>query len=223
MANCANCGAELIPGLKYCSVCGAPANLKRDPNKPFYGLTQYGKQIPPMPDVPAGAYARIPVQQETYPQQNPYLQQVRQSPPPAQQPGYGSVPGQGVPIHQAQIYGQSPVQPAPYGQPSAYPPPPQQAAPQPRQAAQYPQQTVPQSSASTENPSMTTWLLWIFLAFLPVANVVLLLIWGFSSDTTPLKRNWARAMLIMIAVVFGIWLVWLAVSAAMRPYETLFY
>ena len=54
-------------------------------------------------------------------------------------------------------------------------------------------------------------------------EVALLLIWGFSSDTTPLKRNWARAMLIMIAVVFGIWLVWLAVSAAMRPYETLFY
>ena len=49
--------------------------------------------------------------------------------------------------------------------------------------------------------SLGQWVLNIFLAWLPIAGFVLLLVWSFSSGTNPEKKNWARAMLIWKVIV----------------------
>ena len=47
---------------------------------------------------------------------------------------------------------------------------------------------------------MWQWLLCIVLAMIPIVNIVMLCIWGFGSETNANKRNWARAMLISMAI-----------------------
>ncbi|MDO4478388.1 MAG: hypothetical protein Q4B73_05035 [Lachnospiraceae bacterium] len=63
---------------------------------------------------------------------------------------------------------------------------------------QNPYQPTPTASEPT---SMWQWVLTIFLASLPVAGLVLLIIWSFSADTDPEKKNWARANLILSLII----------------------
>lgn len=48
------------------------------------------------------------------------------------------------------------------------------------------------------------WMLTLLLTFIPLVNIVALLIWAFSSSTHPEKSNWAKATLIWFAIIFGI-------------------
>ncbi len=50
--------------------------------------------------------------------------------------------------------------------------------------------------------SLGQWVLNIFLAALPIAGFVLLLVWSFSENTNPEKKNWARARLIWMAIAW---------------------
>lgn len=65
--------------------------------------------------------------------------------------------------------------------------------------------------------SLGEWMLTLFLTFIPLVNLIALLVWSFSSSTAPSKQNWARAtllwMVIGIAIVFTITL--LGVGGAM--------
>ena len=56
---------------------------------------------------------------------------------------------------------------------------------------------------------MTTgqWMLTTFLSQLPIAGVVMLFIWAFGSGHHPSKRTWAKAMLIWMAIGFGLGLI----------------
>lgn len=55
-----------------------------------------------------------------------------------------------------------------------------------------------------QNQEMTVgqWILTIFLSVLGIIGIILLFVWGFSADTPQPKKNYARAMLIIKAVVF---------------------
>ena len=58
---------------------------------------------------------------------------------------------------------------------------------------------------STEKEQTITFFEWIrFYAVLlvPIANIVMLVIWAFSYDTPVNKKNWARATLIFMVVLF---------------------
>ena len=45
--------------------------------------------------------------------------------------------------------------------------------------------------------SVGEWLLSTILAFMPFVGFILLLVWGFGSETAKAKQNWAKAMLIL--------------------------
>jgi hypothetical protein len=48
--------------------------------------------------------------------------------------------------------------------------------------------------------SLGEWVLTLLLTFIPVVNIVMLIIWAASSDTNPSKQGFARARLIWMAV-----------------------
>lgn len=76
------------------------------------------------------------------------------------------------------------------------------------------------ASGSNGKPfnSLGEWVLNIFLASLPIAGLVLMLVWSFSENTNPEKKNWARANLIwtvvywIILLIFIIFMVNLSIS-----------
>lgn len=80
-----------------------------------------------------------------------------------------------------------------------------------------PQQEVEQSPVSTIQPPATTtpvmttpavgsvpiteWIITFFLLMIPLLNLILLILWAFSSDTNPSKANFAKAYLIIFLIV----------------------
>jgi hypothetical protein len=49
------------------------------------------------------------------------------------------------------------------------------------------------------------WMLTLFLTFIPIVNIIMLLVWAFSSSTPASKSNWAKAALVwmLIAIVLS--------------------
>ena len=58
--------------------------------------------------------------------------------------------------------------------------------------------------------SLGNWMLTLFLTFIPLVNLIMLLVWAFSGSTPPSKANWAKAALlwmvifIALSIVFGL-------------------
>ena len=44
------------------------------------------------------------------------------------------------------------------------------------------------------------WVLTLLITAIPVVGIVMLFVWAFGSETNPNKANWAKAMLIWIAI-----------------------
>lgn len=44
------------------------------------------------------------------------------------------------------------------------------------------------------------WILTLIITMIPILNIIMLFVWSFSRSTNPTKANWAKAMLILIAV-----------------------
>lgn len=55
-----------------------------------------------------------------------------------------------------------------------------------------------------QTQSVGQWMLTLFLTFIPIVNIIMLLVWAFSSNTHPDKANWARALLIWFAIFIGL-------------------
>jgi hypothetical protein len=49
------------------------------------------------------------------------------------------------------------------------------------------------------------WMLTMLLCFIPLVNIVMLLVWAFSSTTNPSKANWAKASLIWFVIGIVLW------------------
>lgn len=75
-------------------------------------------------------------------------------------------------------------------------------APQPTRASAPKQQT--QASGGVDLISMGQYLIMFLIMAIPIANIVMLFVWGFSSETGPNKKNFARATLIMMAIGIGV-------------------
>lgn len=52
--------------------------------------------------------------------------------------------------------------------------------------------------------SVGNWMLTLFLTFIPLVNIIMLLVWAFSSSTPPSKANWAKAALLWMVIFFAI-------------------
>jgi hypothetical protein len=50
--------------------------------------------------------------------------------------------------------------------------------------------------------TLGNWMLTLFLTFIPIVNIIMLIVWAVSSTTPPSKANWARAALLWIAIFF---------------------
>lgn len=48
--------------------------------------------------------------------------------------------------------------------------------------------------------SVGNWMLTLFLTFIPLVNLIMLLVWAFSSSTPPSKANWAKAGLLWMVI-----------------------
>lgn len=58
-----------------------------------------------------------------------------------------------------------------------------------------------------------SWMLTILLLGIPLVNIIMLFVWAFGDNTNPNKRNYARASLLLAAIVIGIYAVLFIVLA----------
>ena len=55
--------------------------------------------------------------------------------------------------------------------------------------------------------SVKEWLLTNLILMIPLVNIVMMLVWAFSSNTNPNKANYFKAALILFAILMAIYLV----------------
>lgn len=55
-------------------------------------------------------------------------------------------------------------------------------------------------------PSVTSWLITLLITAIPGINLIMLFVWSFSRNTDPGRKNWAKAMLILLvlSLILGI-------------------
>lgn len=86
----------------------------------------------------------------------------------------------------------------------------------PQQFAGAPSYYASQTPAQPNNDtSLGPWMLTIFLASLPIVGIVMLLIWSFGSGTSPAKSNWAKATLLWMLIVIGIYLLLIVLTGGL--------
>jgi hypothetical protein len=60
------------------------------------------------------------------------------------------------------------------------------------------------------------WMLTLLLTAIPIVNIIMLFVWGFSKSTQPSKANWAKASLIWLAIIIVIYiLIFIAILGGM--------
>jgi uncharacterized membrane protein len=65
-----------------------------------------------------------------------------------------------------------------------------------------------------ETISIGDWLLTLILTAIPLVGIIMLFVWSFSSGTHPSKANWAKAALILIAIMIVLYIIFFAVFGA---------
>ncbi len=50
--------------------------------------------------------------------------------------------------------------------------------------------------------SLGHWILTLIVLAIPLVNIIMLFVWGFASGVQPSKRNFCRAYLVILAIVF---------------------
>ena len=55
--------------------------------------------------------------------------------------------------------------------------------------------------------SVKEWLITNLILMIPLVNIVMTIVWAFSSNTNPNKANYFKAALILFAIVMAIYLV----------------
>lgn len=62
--------------------------------------------------------------------------------------------------------------------------------------------------ASNSNHQIITtgdWMVTILIASIPIVNFIMLLVWAFGGGANASKSNWAKASLIWIAIIIGLY------------------
>ena len=54
--------------------------------------------------------------------------------------------------------------------------------------------------------SVQEWVIALVVMFIPIFNVVMMLVWAFGSNTNPSKANFFKAQLLVTAVLVVLWL-----------------
>ncbi len=98
----------------------------------------------------------------------------------------------------------APVRPAP--PPPVYTPP-AQISPSRQQAYVTPQPPVYSGQLGSEPLRVGQYIGMLLLMCVPLLNVILLFMWGFGGSVNPNKKNFARASLVLCAVMLIFWIV----------------
>ena len=66
--------------------------------------------------------------------------------------------------------------------------------------------------------SLGEWIITFIVLAIPLVNIIMLFVWGFSSGTNPSKQNFCRAALILYAICFVLFFLFggMAFFSAMR-------
>ena len=58
-------------------------------------------------------------------------------------------------------------------------------------------------------PSVGDWMITLLILSVPLVNFIVLLYWAFSSDTNPIKANFAEAALVWVLIIIVLWVLFL--------------
>jgi hypothetical protein len=58
------------------------------------------------------------------------------------------------------------------------------------------------------------WVVTILITAIPVVGFIMLFVWAFGSGTNPSKSNWAKAILIWIAIIIVLYIIFFALFGA---------
>ncbi|ATF14990.1 MULTISPECIES: hypothetical protein [Brevibacillus] len=61
--------------------------------------------------------------------------------------------------------------------------------------------------------TMKDWIIVSLFMMIPIANIVLLFVWAFGSDGNLNRKNWAKAGLLLMAILMGIYFVFGTITA----------
>jgi hypothetical protein len=61
--------------------------------------------------------------------------------------------------------------------------------------------------------SVSDWIIIFLIQCIPVVNIIALFVWAFSKSTPASKSNWAKASLIISAVFFVLYFVFVVIAA----------
>lgn len=62
--------------------------------------------------------------------------------------------------------------------------------------------------------SIGDWLITLIITVIPFVNIIMLFVWAFNHSTPTTKANWAKATLILIAVLLVLYIIVFAVFGA---------
>lgn len=74
--------------------------------------------------------------------------------------------------------------------------------------------SAPQPTMDTSPMSMGDWVLTILASFIPCVGMILYIVWAFSKKGNVNRRNYCRANLIIMAVVMGVYIVFVGIFGA---------
>ena len=62
--------------------------------------------------------------------------------------------------------------------------------------------------------SIQEWVITLIIAAIPIIGFIMLFVWGFGSSTNENKANFAKAALIVYAIMIGLYLVFILIFGA---------
>lgn len=65
----------------------------------------------------------------------------------------------------------------------------------------------PTVNANAQPMSVKDWIITLLIAAIPLVGFIMLFVWGFGSGTNQNKANWAKATLIWMAILIGLYII----------------
>ena len=240
---CLNCFNECLEGMRFCNVCGAPLTNTVQPRQstPVQGgATVNGataQNMPPRYTAPTATQARPvtpPVQNgaaqprtQAYASPNPFTTPPQQARP--QQAAYaptrpntaaaGAANAQQTarpPVDSMKIT--SPSEPIP--QKMVYPPTKEELRKKAKNAAEY-AAVSSRESRGTKALQIGQFVTMEILLYIPVINIILLIMWAMNSKGNPNRRNYAIAKLICIPLLTALFIIAAVVLYATGTFDSM--
>jgi hypothetical protein len=67
---------------------------------------------------------------------------------------------------------------------------------------------------TTSVVSIKDWVITLIITAIPIVGFIMLFVWGFGSGTNENKANWAKAALIMVAIMIALYLLFFMIFGA---------